>query len=108
MFGAAAGSGAETDTGDDAGDAVTHLGSGAVITQRRLEDALAGRMTPDDYATGVWDTWNAKTPTAQRDDVLSADAALLARLEATPEERGPGRRARRRQPDKAVWSALLA
>jgi uncharacterized protein (TIGR03083 family) len=71
-------------------DVLSHLGSGAVITQRRLEDALAGRMTPDDYAPGVWDAWNAKTPTAQRDDALSADAALLARLAATTrEERGP-------------------
>src|SRR3954453_10216923 len=59
---------------------LSHLGSGAVITQRRLEDALAGQDTPDDFAPGVWDTWNAKTPAAQRDDALAADAALLARL----------------------------
>jgi uncharacterized protein (TIGR03083 family) len=60
---------------------LSHLGSGAVITQRRLEDALAGQNTPDDFAPGVWDTWNAKTPVAQRDDALAADAALLARLQ---------------------------
>jgi hypothetical protein len=34
---------------------LSHLGSGAVITQRRLEDTLAGSATPDDYATGVWE-----------------------------------------------------
>src|SRR4051812_2765555 len=60
---------------------LSHLGSGAVITQRRLEDALAGQDNPDDFAPGVWDTWNAKSPVAQRDDALAADAALLARLE---------------------------
>src|SRR4051794_12196998 len=63
---------------------LSHLGSGAVIVQRRLEDALAGRDTPDDFAPAVWDTWNAKTPAAQRDDALTADAALLARIEAVP------------------------
>jgi uncharacterized protein (TIGR03083 family) len=63
---------------------LSHLGSGAVIMQRRLEDALAGQDTPDDFAPGVWDTWNAKGPVAQRDDSLAADAALLARIEAVP------------------------
>jgi uncharacterized protein (TIGR03083 family) len=63
---------------------LSHLGSGAVITQRRLEDALAGQDTPDDFAPGVWDTWNAKGPVAQRDGALAADAALLARIEAVP------------------------
>src|SRR4051794_15372853 len=63
---------------------LSHLGSGAVITQRRLEDALAGQDTPDDFAPAVWDTWNAKRPVAQRDDALAADAALLARIQAVP------------------------
>jgi uncharacterized protein (TIGR03083 family) len=63
---------------------LSHLGSGAVIMQRRLEDALAGQDTPDNFAPGVWDTWNAKSPVAQRDDALAADAALLALIEAVP------------------------
>jgi uncharacterized protein (TIGR03083 family) len=63
---------------------LSHLGSGAVITKRRLEDALAGQDTPNDFAPGVWETWNAKGPVAQRDDALVADAALLARIEAVP------------------------
>jgi uncharacterized protein (TIGR03083 family) len=67
---------------------LSHLGSGAVIMQRRLEDTLAGQATPDGYTPGVWDTWNAKTAVEQRDDALAADTALLARIEAvTPEER---------------------
>src|SRR5215218_6277444 len=61
---------------------LSHLGSGAVISQRRLEDALARQQTPDNFAPGVWDTWNAKSPLVQRDDALAADAALLDRLAA--------------------------
>ena len=69
-------------------DVLSHIGSGAVIMQRRLEDILVGRETPDDFARGVWDEWNAKTPAAQRDDALAADAALLTGIEAvTPAER---------------------
>ena len=67
-------------------DVLSHLGSGAVITERRHQDALAGHDTPDDFAPAVWDAWNAKDPSAQRDDALAADAALLDRLEATTTE----------------------
>jgi hypothetical protein len=55
---------------------LSHLGSAAVITQRRLEDGLAGQDTPDDFAPGVWDVWSAKEPVAQRDDALAADACV--------------------------------
>ncbi|MGD0944157.1 MAG: maleylpyruvate isomerase N-terminal domain-containing protein [Acidimicrobiales bacterium] len=69
-------------------DVFSHIGSGAVIMNRRLDDVLAGLDTPDDFAPGVWDTWNAKTPTAQRDDALTADAALLAGIDSvTADER---------------------
>jgi hypothetical protein len=34
---------------------LSHLGSGAVLTLRRFEDALGGQDTPVDFATGVWD-----------------------------------------------------
>lgn len=68
-------------------DVLSHLGSGAVITHRRLDDAVAERDTSDDFAQEVWDRWNAKDPVAQRDDALAADAALLERLDAiTPAE----------------------
>jgi uncharacterized protein (TIGR03083 family) len=69
-------------------DVLSHIGSGAVIMHQRLDDELAGRDTPDDFAPGVWDTWNTKAPTAQRDDALAADATLLARIETvTPDMR---------------------
>jgi uncharacterized protein (TIGR03083 family) len=62
-------------------DVLSHLGSGAEILERRLEDSLAGVDTPDDAAPAVWDVWNAKTPEAQAADALAADRALLDRLE---------------------------
>lgn len=69
-------------------DVLSHLGSGAVITERRVEDILAGRNTPDEFAPAVWADWNAKTPEAKRTDSLAADAHLLAALDALdPAER---------------------
>jgi len=69
-------------------DVLSHLGSGAVILHRRLEDTLTGAATPDDAAPAVWDEWNAKSTRAQADDALVADRALLDRLETvTAEER---------------------
>ena len=69
-------------------DVLSHLGSGAVITTRRLGDTLAGVDTPNDFAPRVWDAWNAKDAVAKRDDALAADAELLAQFDAvTPERR---------------------
>src|SRR3954447_2195800 len=63
-------------------DVLSHLGSGAVIFRRRLDDTMAGIDTPQEFMHGVWDAWNAKGPVAQRDDALAADAELLARIDA--------------------------
>ncbi len=63
---------------------MSHLGSGAVIFARRIQDALDGVDTPDDHAPGVWAEWDAKAPRAQVDDSLAADAALLAQLLDVP------------------------
>ena len=62
-------------------DALSHLGSGAVILLRRLDDGLAGLETPDDAASAVWAVWDAKSPADQAADALVADRALLDRLE---------------------------
>ncbi len=70
-------------------DVMGHLGSGAIISKRRIDDALEERETPPQFNESVWDVWNAKTPHAQVTDGLDADRALLARfLELTPEEQG--------------------
>lgn len=61
-------------------EVVSHVGSGAVISRRRLEDELAGSALADDFAPKTWDEWDAKSPRAQVDDGLVADAAFLAAL----------------------------
>jgi uncharacterized protein (TIGR03083 family) len=66
-------------------DVLSHLGSGAVIQQRRLEDELAGRPTPDDFPTSVWDAWNAKSARMQADDALAADQGLVDRIDSLSE-----------------------
>jgi uncharacterized protein (TIGR03083 family) len=61
---------------------ISHLGSGAVITQAGLEAALAGQPNPGFEANKpIWDRWNAMTPTEQRDGFLQANAELLARYD---------------------------
>jgi uncharacterized protein (TIGR03083 family) len=67
-------------------DVLSHIGSGAVIMRRGLQDALDGTQTPGDFAPGVWDEWNAKSPRAKTDDALATDAALLEALEAVSGE----------------------
>ena len=69
-------------------DVLSHLGSGAVIFQRRLDDALAGRDTPEGFSEAVWAEWNTKSPQAKAVDGIAADSAFTARLEAlAPDER---------------------
>lgn len=71
-------------------DTLSHIGSSAVIMHRRLDDALTGTDTPDDFAPGVWDSWNARTPLAQRDAALAADAALLERIDSVTDREREG------------------
>src|SRR4051812_32309245 len=65
---------------------LSHLGSGAVIFDRRLQDGLAGRVTADDFAPSVWDEWNARTPSQQREELLVADGSLLERLRSMTDQ----------------------
>ncbi|HEY3831638.1 MAG TPA: maleylpyruvate isomerase family mycothiol-dependent enzyme [Acidimicrobiia bacterium] len=70
-------------------DVLSHLGSGAVIMTRNVDDAVAGQSAPDGFNQSVWDEWNAKSPEDQASDSLSVDAVCVERLEAlTPEQRG--------------------
>jgi uncharacterized protein (TIGR03083 family) len=69
-------------------DVLSHLGSAAVISKRRLDDGVEGREMPAEFPQSVWDVWNLKTPHAQATDSLLADAALEERIgEVTPEQR---------------------
>ena len=69
---------------------LSHLGSGAVISLRGLQDVRAGTATPDDFNQSVWDEWNAKSPRAQADDALAADEELTRALEAIDETERAG------------------
>lgn len=64
---------------------LSHLGSGAVITQMRLD---AGLDADTDAVRAVWDDWNTKTPEDQARDAQHADRSLLERLDSlTPAQR---------------------
>jgi uncharacterized protein (TIGR03083 family) len=67
-------------------DVVSHIGSGAVIMGRRLEDSLLDRETPDTFAPSVWEQWNAKDDRAKATDGLAADRGYLERLEALTDD----------------------
>src|SRR5207237_9996478 len=67
-------------------DVVSHVGSSAAIFDRRLDDSLALRETPPEFAEGVWAEWDHKSPRAKADDGLVTDEAFMRRLESL----GPG------------------
>ena len=69
-------------------DVLSHLGSGAVIMTRNIDDAVAGRSAPDGFNASVWDEWNAKSPEEQAADSLTVDGTCTERLERlTPDQR---------------------
>ena len=62
-------------------DVLSHLGSGGVITRRRLDGDEVEMQA-------IWDEWNAKSPDRQAADALEADRAFLTRLASlNPEDR---------------------
>src|SRR5260370_23301700 len=61
-------------------DVLSHIGSGAVIMRRRIDDGLRGEPTPDGSAPSVWDEWNTKSPRQKADDALAVDGELLGRM----------------------------
>jgi uncharacterized protein (TIGR03083 family) len=67
-------------------DVLSHIGSGAVIMLRRLDDIVEESTTPDDFASGVWETWDAKGSRAKANDALVADRDLLERIESISDE----------------------
>jgi uncharacterized protein (TIGR03083 family) len=61
---------------------MSHLGSGAEISQLMLPAALGeGEPAGPDVFGPIWDTWNAKSPDAQVADGLAADEQQVQRLE---------------------------
>ena len=60
-------------------DVLSHLGSGATIMRRRLDDEVVDMQA-------IWDDWNAKDPDSQAADSLLADDLLNDRLYALTAE----------------------
>jgi uncharacterized protein (TIGR03083 family) len=67
-------------------DVLSHIGSGAVIMQRRIEAAVAGEDLTGDFAPGVWEEWDAKTPTEKAADGLAADRTLLGYVDGLSDD----------------------
>ena len=74
------------DTGWTIADVLSHIGSGGVLMERRLEASLAGVPLPDDVVQPVWDEWNAKPPQAQADDALAEDERLGKAFESVDDD----------------------
>ena len=67
---------------------LSHIGSGAIIGRRALDDGLVGADTPEDFAPSTWDVWNAKSPAeinraARRRSAASATMGATAFLRRT-------------------------
>src|SRR4051794_2073082 len=70
----------------DVAHLLSHLGSGAEISQAALERALAGAgSAPDGFNQSVWARWDAMGPIEHRDGFLAANRALVERYEGLDE-----------------------
>jgi uncharacterized protein (TIGR03083 family) len=67
-------------------DVASHLGSQAEIFSQWLSAGLDAGDAADVSTQPIWDRWNAKPPAEQAKDSVTASDALLARLEALPED----------------------
>lgn len=66
---------------------LSHLGSGAEISQLRLEAALGDAAPPpQEVYQKIWDTWNAKSPDAMVADALVADSGQIDALERASDD----------------------
>jgi uncharacterized protein (TIGR03083 family) len=73
----------------DVSQVLSHLGSGAEISLAGLEGALNGTEAPaGEYIQGVWARWDAMSRAERAEGFITADEALMRRLE----DLGPGLR----------------
>lgn len=67
----------------DVSQVLSHLGSGAEITEATLQAALDGKPNPGgDFNQSVWDRWNAMTRRQRADGFLHASQAATRRYES--------------------------
>lgn len=64
-------------------DVLSHVGSGAVIMDRRLADVVQDRPADPNFNQSIWDEWNAKSPEEQVRGAFVADRLFLDHLDAT-------------------------
>ena len=75
------------DAGWTVADVLSHLGSGAEIAGLSLDAGLGRRGAPEfEELDALWTTWNAKPPSAQATDAVTAGAAFLDRLGTVTDE----------------------
>ncbi|MEU4562724.1 maleylpyruvate isomerase family mycothiol-dependent enzyme [Actinoplanes sp. NPDC023936] len=90
-------------------DVLSHLGSGAEITLAGFRAAVGAAQAPGpDFNQGVWDRWNATAPQDQATGAITSDEALVAALEAVPEEDHEDLRVRTFLPDPVPFAAFAA
>jgi len=63
-------------------DVLSHMGSAAEIGLHTITTGVADR----DAMPAIWDRWNALSPTAKRDEFLTADRALIEKVERFSDE----------------------
>ncbi len=65
----------------------SHLGSQAEIFEKFVDAGLTGSEAPtQEIFPPIWDAWNSRTPRAQAEDSVTANEALLARMEGLSDE----------------------
>jgi uncharacterized protein (TIGR03083 family) len=67
-------------------DVMSHVGSGAQIMGRRVDDGGRGEAVPEDFPPQVWATWDAKPTKAKVEDGIDADRAFLRQLEGLDDD----------------------
>jgi uncharacterized protein (TIGR03083 family) len=60
---------------------LSHVGSGAEISNLTLTSALEGTPLDQSAFGPIWDTWNNRSPEAQASDAIISDEAYVHRLE---------------------------
>jgi len=71
----------------DMSQVISHLGSGAVISSKIIDDAVAGQSAFDgSFNRGVWDRWDAMSTVERRDEFLVVAHESMAKYEALTAE----------------------
>ena len=68
-------------------DVLSHLGSGAEISELYVNAGLGGEPPGQEDNQRIWDKWNARSPEEQAAESVAANEAMVSRVESlTPEQ----------------------